>query len=139
MGTGMAEPSNAIQFGKTVVLQTLPVPSQSTVGTTTGKARYVKRPASAEELYVYLDGPRDGPGSNLQHVEVDVQIADLRQRQSAPTLDRNGFQLETLHVDVDIEWDNDAEVIRRASTVLSTQFPVIQDALLGPASRCAMD
>jgi len=79
------------------------------------RVQYVQPPPKGEELFTYMyEKPEDVDRiSNLEHVNTEVPFTDLRtiEDQSGEfTLDRNGFQLEKLHVPSDIDWDNDDDV-----------------------------
>ena len=79
------------------------------------KVNYVKPSPNGEELFTYLyEKPEDvSTVTNLEHIETEVPFTDLRtieDQQGQFTLQRNGFQLEPLHVPSDINWTNDDEV-----------------------------
>ena len=84
------------------------------------KVQYVKPAPNNEELFIYLyEKPEHiDRVTNLEHIEAEVPFTDLRtvENQSGEfTIQRNGFQLEKLHVPSDIDWDNDEDVSRSAS------------------------
>lgn len=79
------------------------------------KVNYIQPSAHGEELYAYLYEKPESVSkvTNLEHVEIEVPITDLRtiEDERGPfTLHDNGFQLEKLHVPSDIDWTNDDEV-----------------------------
>ena len=79
------------------------------------KVNYVKPARRGEELFTYLyEKPEDvSKVTNLEHIETEVPFTDLRtieDQEGQFTLQRNGFQLEPLHVSSDIDWTNDDEV-----------------------------
>ena len=79
------------------------------------KVQYVKPAPNGEELFIYLYEKPEGVGrvTNLEHIECEVPFTDLRtvEDQSGEfTLQRNGFQLEKLHVPSDIDWQNEQDV-----------------------------
>lgn len=79
------------------------------------KVQYVKPAPNNEELFIYLyEKPEHiDRVTNLEHLEAEVPFTDLRtvENQSGDfTIQRNGFQLEKLHVPSDIDWDNDDDV-----------------------------
>lgn len=76
---------------------------------------YVKPAHKGEELFTYLyEKPEDVTKvSNLEHVETEVPFINMRMVEDQKkqfTLERNGFQLERLHVPNDIEWTDDDDV-----------------------------
>ncbi len=79
------------------------------------RVQYVQPPPKGEELFTYVYEKPESVHrtSNLEHVNTEVGFTDLRtiEDQSGEfTLDKNGFQLEKLHVPSDIDWDNDDDV-----------------------------
>ncbi|DBA80955.1 TPA: hypothetical protein ACH3X2_007172 [Trebouxia sp. C0005] len=79
------------------------------------RVQYVQPPPKGEELFTYVyEKPENVDRiSNLEHVNTEVPFTDLRtiEDQSGEfTLERNGFQLEKLHVPSGIDWDNDDDV-----------------------------
>ncbi len=79
------------------------------------RVQYVQPPPKSEELFTYVyEKPENVDRiSNLEHVDTEVPFTDLRtiEDQSGEfTLERNGFQLEELHVPSDIDWDDDDDV-----------------------------
>lgn len=79
------------------------------------KVNYVKPTPSGDELFTYLYEKPEGVSrvTNLEHVETEVPFTDLRtieDQEGQFTLQRNGFQLEPLHVSSDIDWTDDDEV-----------------------------
>lgn len=79
------------------------------------KVNYVQPAPNGEELFAYLYEKPDNVSkvTNLEHVEIEVPITDLREFENQErhlTLQRNGFQLEKLNVPSDIDWANNDEV-----------------------------
>ena len=79
------------------------------------KVQYVKPAPAGEDLFIYLYEKPDNVNkvTNLVHVETEVPFTDLRTIQDQDgrfTIERNGFQLEKLHVPSDIDWTNDEDV-----------------------------
>ena len=79
------------------------------------KVNYVKPAPQGEELFTYLYEKPDNVSkvTNLEHIETEVPFTDLRtveDQEGQFTLNRNGFQLEQLHVPSDIDWTDDDEV-----------------------------
>lgn len=79
------------------------------------KVNYIQPSAHGEELYAYLYEKPESVSkvTNLEHVEIEVPMTDLRtieDKKGRFTLHDNGFQLEQLHVPSDIDWTNNAEV-----------------------------
>ncbi|KAL3161264.1 hypothetical protein ABBQ38_009625 [Trebouxia sp. C0009 RCD-2024] len=82
------------------------------------KVNYIQPSAHGEELYAYLYEKPESVSkvTNLEHVEIEVPMTDLRtieDKKGRFTLHDNGFQLEQLHVPSDIDWTNNAEVAAR--------------------------
>lgn len=79
------------------------------------KVQYVKPAPKGEDLFIYLYEKPDNVDkvTNLVHVETEVPFTDLRTIQDQEgqfAIQRNGFQLEKMHVPSDIDWTNDDEV-----------------------------
>ena len=79
------------------------------------RVQYVKPAPNGEELFIYLYEKPEGVDrvTNLEHIECEVPFTDQRtvEDQSGEfTLQRNGFQLEKLHVPSDIDWQNEQDV-----------------------------
>ena len=82
--------------------------------TTTATLNYLKD--SGTELYtrVYKSEPGEETKenfSNLQRVETDVELEDLRPKAEHFTLERNGFTLTKLDPP-DINWEDKAQVLQ---------------------------
>lgn len=76
-----------------------------------GTVAYTKPTPSGEELFTYVYAMPDGQqNNNLVTDEQTVQINDLHTAKQQFSLQRNGFQLESLPVADDIDWDKDEEV-----------------------------
>ena len=79
------------------------------------KVNYIKPAPNGEELFTYPYGAPDSISqfTNMEHIETEVPCVDLRtldDQEGHFTLAKNGFQLQKLHVDADIDWTDDDEV-----------------------------
>ena len=79
------------------------------------KVQYVKPAPNGEDLFIYLyEKPENVDRvTNIEHIETEVPFTDLRtiENQSGEfTIERNGFQLDRLHVPSDVDWDSDKDV-----------------------------
>ena len=79
---------------------------------TTATVQYVRPAPNNEELFTYLyEKPEtEDRWTNLEQSESEVPLTDLYSVKEKFTLECNGFQLETLHVPDDINWDDDDDV-----------------------------
>ena len=79
---------------------------------TTARVQYVRPAPNNEELFTYLYEKPDNEDrwTNLEQSESEVPVTDLYSVTDKFTLERNGFQLEKLHVPDDIDWDDDDDV-----------------------------
>lgn len=104
------------------------------------KVQYVKPAPNGEDLFIYLyEKPENiDRVTNLEHVETEVPFTDLRTIESQSgefTIEKNGFQLEKMHVPSDVDWDNDKDVSMLAQAACSVvQLSVIH--LVLSASAC---
>ncbi|DBB05482.1 TPA: hypothetical protein ACH3X1_012441 [Trebouxia sp. C0004] len=92
------------------------------------RVQYVQPPPKGEELftYVYEKPETVDRTSNLEHVNTEVPFTDLRAIEDHSgefTLERNGFQLEKLHVPSNINWENDDDVSSLCSSRRSPCLP----------------
>ena len=86
--------------------------------------QYVKPAPNGEDLFIYLyEKPENVDRvTNIEHIETEVPFTDLRtiENQSGEfTIERNGFQLDKLHVPSDVDWDSDKDVSMHAYASLS--------------------
>ncbi|KAK9811501.1 hypothetical protein WJX72_004881 [[Myrmecia] bisecta] len=90
------------------------MPAQS-AAQTTGTVNYIRPPPEGEELFLYVyEKPENVQKlTNIEHVETDVQVTDLRSAAGPFSLEHNGFQLVKLSVPADINWDDQQEVESR--------------------------
>ena len=76
---------------------------------------YTRPPPQGEQLFQYLypapNGERKG---NLEIDSRKVVVRDIRTAQRQFSLHSNGFQLEPLQVDADIDWSDDKQVRSRS-------------------------
>lgn len=88
-----------------------PVHPKQTRGIAQGQVQYISQPKPGEELYAYIkEAPEGKEPSNLEKVQRDVDVTDVRPRADSFTLAKNGFELHKLRVPSDIDWQNEAEV-----------------------------
>lgn len=87
---------------------------------TTGTVYYTKDSPN-EELYSYVYKDAAGanstekqqagsPFTNLERIETQVQVRDLRPIADSFSLEKNGFVLRSLRVPNDIDWTNKEDV-----------------------------
>ena len=86
---------------------------------TTARVQYVRPAPNSEDLFTYLyEKPDDEDRwTNLEQSESEVPVTDLYSVTDKFTLERNGFQLEKLHVPDDIDWDDDDDVSNTVTVV----------------------
>ena len=106
------------------------------------KVQYVKPAPNGEDLFIYLyEKPENVDRvTNIEHIETEVPFTDLRtiENQSGEfTIERNGFQLDKLHVPSDVDWDSDKDVSMHAyaslSCALQAYFVLPQIHILYPS------
>ena len=99
------------------VLAPLTAPTVSTRHTASGQqpqslqatVNYTHPPASGEQLFSYVYRlPNGDMPSNLSVDAQQVRVQDIHTAQRQFSLQRNGFQLERLQADPDIDWADDA-------------------------------
>ena len=116
-------------------------PQQATARKTpsvNAKVNYVKPAAEGEELFTYLyEKPENvSTVTNLEHIETEVPFIDLRtveDQEGQFTLERNGFQLEQLHVPSDIDWTDDDKVGFTPTRTRCCEVPVVKLAAAAAA------
>ncbi|KAK9801865.1 hypothetical protein WJX73_003589 [Symbiochloris irregularis] len=92
---------------------------------------YTKPLPAGEELYQYVYKLPDGSAPNNWEVDPhEMTVHDLKTAQTHFSLQKNGFQLETLRVDEDIDWADDADIRSR-------YYPAVQQLIqqVSSASR----
>lgn len=92
------------------------MPAANTISSTTGTVYYTKE--SPHDLYthVYKKEPDVKPQdqkeefSNLERIETEVEVRDVRPIANSLSLEKNGFVLRKLEVPTDIDWSSKEQV-----------------------------
>ena len=93
------------------------MPATEALPSTTGTVFYTKDAPHDLYSYVYKKEPGVKPEdqkeefSNLERLETEVQVADVRPVADNLSLEKNGFVLRKLHVPDSIDWTNKEEVL----------------------------
>ena len=99
------------------------MPAPEAMSSTTGTVYYTKDSPLELYSYVYKKEPGVKPEdqkeefSNLERLETEVQVNDVRSIADSLSLGRNGFVLRKLNVPHDIDWTNKEEVTQRHTLV----------------------
>ncbi len=94
------------------------MPAAQTLPSTTGTVYYTKDSPHDLFSYVYKKDPSAKPEnqkeefSNLERIETEVQVTDVRPIAASLSLEKNGFILRKLDVPQKIDWSNKEEVCK---------------------------
>lgn len=99
------------------------MPATEALPSTTGTVFYTKDAPHDLYSYVYKKEPGVKPEdqkeefSNLERLETEVQVVDVRPVADNLSLEKNGFILRKLHVPSSIDWTNKEEVLHCPSLI----------------------
>lgn len=99
------------------------MPAANTISSTTGTVYYTKESSYDLYTHVYKKEPDVKPQdqkeefSNLERIETEVEVRDVRPIANSLSLEKNGFVLRKLEVPNDIDWSNKEQVNGKGSPV----------------------